>query len=116
MVGALRVVPGSRPAKGFVTDCEKKVAFWFACWSCATVGTLRLRAPPAWLSFVLMLCVRLPTYETSTTTLHGNWCCTPNEYEFTYGILRSGLLKVTLWPANVSRPSDAPVGGINPCG
>src|SRR5207248_7313231 len=111
-----RFVPGSRPAKGFGTDCVKKLEFWCACANCCTVGTFKLRAVPAWLSLVLTSLVRLPTNDASTTMLPGSWCCTPREYECTNGIERFGLLKMMSRPANVSRPADAPVGASKPPG
>src|SRR3954464_623884 len=64
-VAPLNDVPGSRPANGFVTACEKYVGSACARCNCAIEGTLILRAPPAWLSLVLMAWLRLPTYSRS---------------------------------------------------
>src|SRR3954451_20095475 len=100
IVGAFSVgLVGIRPANGFGTDCVRKLGFCRACASCAADSTFRLRAPPDWLSPVLMLYDRLPTYDASTATFHGSWCWMPNEYWYTCGIFRSGLAKMTLLPS-----------------
>ena len=110
-MAVLFVVPGTRPAKGF------------ASWVLRYVGLPPSRAMPficSAIGMMLTFCptVRpltlLPTYATSSPTLHGSSRFRPAIHKSVYGSVKSGLRYEKLSPFRVARPSELPTGCRKP--